>query len=331
MLSPETIFVWSQNPFSPASPKLAPMIYTCPNADGSFSGYNTRTAAAQLQATPGGKRVLIFQSMLSGLFDAPGDIPPFYFNGAAACAKNVAIFFQALRAAGVQELDAVIPDAEGALEDWQITPAVAATILASPQAANFLQAIGYPDAADAARVASGAELSAFIQSHRQQVRPILSRYADAAIYRAIQPLRDLYGDVLIQKGSLAVPSFAASIAPQPWDAGDSPGIAFQSSFVQCAEFYGARQAGYPQTAQQIADIWLTQAAAAMATNPKPVMPWIAPKSYAGSPAFPIPWCGTDVYDSFVASLLKLTRGNALYWRPGSATAADDEAILKALD
>lgn len=323
MLLKNTIFVWSQNPLPISDPILSPMVYASANADGSFAGYDSSTAAVQLNTLAPGKRVLIFQGMLSGLFNAPGDTPPFYANGIAACQRNVATFFTALRAAGVKKIDAVVPDAEGAEADWQINADVAQKILAAPQASTFLAAIQYTSDK------SGTALSYFIQTHREQVEPILASYADQAILAASKPLADLYGNVMIQKGTLNVPSYVATLAPLPCDAGDTPSSASPCSFAQCEELYGACQPGYAWTAQKVADTWLTRVAAAKGSCGKPVVCWIAPRSYAGSASFLVPWNGTDIYNSFAASLLKMTNGNALYWRPSSATIADDEAIIAA--
>lgn len=321
MLLPRHAYIWSSAPLPPSAPaSFVPMVYASPNKDNSYSGYDSTTAAAQINARGPGKRVLIFQGMLSGLFSVT---PPFY--NPSACLPHVATFFQALRAAGITQLDAVIPDVEGALCDWQITPAVATEILASPFASDFLSRIGYTGDK------TGLALSFFVQTHRETVEPVLGFYADMAILAATKPMRDLYGDVLIQKGSLDTPAWAASAAPWPCDAGDTPGIVYRSSFAQCDELYGAVQAGYPLdvwTAQKVAQTTLLRVASAAASSPKPVVPWIAPKSYT-SPAS-IPWANTPVYDAMLKDLAKMTRGTLLYWRPDTATAADDEAVAAAI-
>lgn len=318
MLLPKTVYVWSANFPSNAPASFVPMVYASPNADGSYSGYNSTTAAAQLSQRSPGKRVLIFQGMLNGLFSLT---PPFY--NPAACIKNVATFFYQLSNLGIKHLDAVIPDVEGALCDWQITPVIATQLLAASFASDFLAKINYSGDK------TGAALSFFIATHRQTVQPVLASYADQAIFKATLPLRDFYGDVLIQKGSLATPAWSATAAPWPCAAGDTPGIDFKSSFAQCDELYGGVQPGFSATAEQMKQTTLLRVAAAAATNNKPVVPWIAPKSYVTSGTI-ISWANTPVYDEFIKSLSPMTRGTLLYWRPVTATELDDNAIAAAI-
>jgi hypothetical protein len=308
-LTPRTAFVWSQTPMAVDDPHFQPMIYTCPNSDGSFTGYNTRVTAENVLKTPPGKRVVVFQNMLQELFVTAGDKPPFYDNGIKLCQANVKVFFSNLRQLGVTALDAVVPDVEGAVNDWQVTPQVGAALLTAPGAKVFLEQAGYSGPR------TGEALSAWVHDNRAQAQPVLMRYADKAIYAAIRPMVSLYGNVLVQKWSVGVPACAARVAALPGPGGDTPGLTFKSSFTQTEEVYGSKVPeswGYPNAewpASRMVDIHLTRMLAAKASSGKPLLPWVAPKSYqGGDPNNPedwhIPWANTPEYDRLLRGDLR---------------------------
>jgi hypothetical protein len=328
-----TAFVWSSTPVL-KSKYLCSMAYASPNSDGSFSGYNTTSATKQLLKLPKKRRALLFQSMLEPLFRTPEDVAPFYNNGAMKCQKNVKEFFTVLKNNGVDSLAAVIPDVEGVIFDWQISIEVATAIINSPEVDAFLEEMEYTGNRD------GKELFEYCWNNRPKTQLVLMKYADNAIYEAIKPLLDLYGDVLIQKWSIAVPDYAARTVSFPCPASDGAKVSFKSSYAQCDEIYGSKcpeEWGFPNTvwtAAKMADMWLTRLAAAKSNDPKPLIPWIAPKSYDGENASHsgswIPWANTPEYDRMLDGVVKLTNGRILYWRPAPATEADDAVIEKAL-